>query len=634
MKRIVCFLLMICLLIPAAAFAEEHEYVGRMMVVNCKKNVSFRAGPGTGYERIDTIDYHTILENCWSGYGDYYYVEYYGTPGYVHKDYLEVYDGPYDYYYGEYYEVMQIVGAPEWTPLREMADVNAKQLAKLPNGAVVYNCTYYADDFTYVEYNGMEGYVLTEYITLGSENDSAPDLSVKYVTNCNEEVSLRAAPGSSSERLAWVPKNTAVQALDAENGYFYVCYEGTYGYISGDYLAYIGYTGDYIGDMVTVNCKLGTPLLAEPAPGFGWLEFIPEGTVLESCYEAHDGYYYAVYGDLYGYIYGDHLEVYFDNLLSEDMEYLGTKQVCEDEEWFALRAQPDWYSAVLKEVPAGSAVRNCYRYSDDFIYAEYEGQGGFIPAEYVIGGQADSQTESYESMRVVNCDAYVPMFSAPDDESFEVHRVPLGGIVTECERTDEFFFCCHGDMYGFIDGDFLEPIEGPYSDSDHILSNTRTTLNSLDVGFGVYLVSDTMGGDWSILQEKHHLENVLRGMPEEWWPLTMTLSDEQIIEIIGGNHLFLIIPSDEYASVTVGRLQLGADGFTGNVEEVLYESMTGEPFLLRCNVYDFAMDSEIWIVETDGDEYGWYPDVLPTGRIFHPQVEGAAYCDLTMYEQE
>ena len=57
--------------------------------------------------------------------------------------------------------------------------------------------------------------------------------------------------------------------------------------------------------------------------------------------------------------------------------------------------------------------------------------------------------------------------------------------------------------------------------------------------------------------------------------------------------------------------------------------MTGEPFLLRCNVYDFAMDSEIWIVETDGDEYGWYPDVMPdTGRIFQPQVAEPAYCDL------
>lgn len=571
MKRMISLLLLICLMIPAAAFAEEHEYIGRMMVVNCKKEVSLRAEPTQNSERLTWVAYHTVLENCWSGYGDYYYVEYDGMPGYIHSDYLEVYDGPDELYYSEYYEVMQVVGAPDWTPLREMADVNSKELAKLPNGAILTSCIYYADDYTYVEYNGLEGYVLTEYITLGSENVAEPDLSVKYVTNCNEEVSLRAKPTSASERLAWVPKGTAIEALDAKDGYFYVCYEGQYGYIFGDYLAYIGYTGSYIGEMVTVNCSQGVPMLAEPAPGFGWLELIPEGTVLESCYEAHDGYYFAVYGDLYGYVHGDYLKASAEDLPRED------------------------------------------------------------PAEV----PGDTERESYGSMRVVRCAAYASMYPEPDYETDEMNRAPLGAIVTDCERVnDEFFYCFYDGVYGYIDGYFLEAIEGPYSDADDILSNARTTLNSMGVGFGVYLISDSMGGEWSILQEKHHLQNVLNGVPEEWRPLMMTIPEEQIIEIIGGHHLFLIIPSDEDASVTVNKLLLGNDGFTGIAEEVLYESETGEPFLLRCNEYDFAMDSEILIAEADSDEYGWYPDVLPSGRIFAPQVEDAVYFDLTVYEGE
>ena len=162
MKKIVCLLLLICLMLPAVASAEEHEYIGRMMVVNCKREVSMRAEPTQNSERLMWVSYHTVLENCWSGYGDYYYVELDGISGYIHEDYLEVYDGPEEIYGGEFYEEMQIVGCPGWTPLREMADVNAKELAKIPNGAVVTHCVYYADDFTYVEYNGLEGYVLTE----------------------------------------------------------------------------------------------------------------------------------------------------------------------------------------------------------------------------------------------------------------------------------------------------------------------------------------------------------------------------------------------------------------------------------------------------------------------------------------
>lgn len=562
MKRIICLLLLICLVIPTSAFAEQHEYIGRMMVVNCKREVSLRAEPTQDSERLMWVSYHTVLENCRSGYGDYYYVELYDMSGYIHKDYLEVYDGPEEIYGGEFYEVMQVVGCPGWTPLREMADVNSKQIAKVPLGAVVYDCEYYADDFTYVNYNGMAGYVLTEYIALGDENIAEPDLSVKYVTNCNEEVSLRAEPTSKSERLAWVPKGTAIEALGAKDGYFYVCYEGEFGYIHGDYLANIGYLGTYLGELTVSEPAI---MYKEPDIDFGELMTIPEGAVVENCYTAHNGYIWVCYNDVYGYVFGTAFKACGDGLeeTEDEPEYIG-------------------------------------------------------------------------SMKVVNCEGtgFLYLWEEMGFDSDILAKVPLGMIVTDCMRMDEMHICgCYDGVYGYMDSYYLEKIEGPYSDSDDILNNVRTTLNSMGAGFGVYLVSDSMGGEWSILQEKHHLENVLRWMPEEWWPLTMAIPDERIIEIIGGKQLYLIIPSDEYASVTVDRLQLGVDGFTGNVEEVLYESETGEPFLLRCNEYDFAMDSEILIVEADGDEYGWYPDVMPDGRIFDPQVECPTYCDLTVYEE-
>ena len=561
MKRIICLLLLICLALPAAVLAEDYEYIGNMMVVNCKENVSLRAEPSKDSERLDLVPYHAILENCYSGYGGFYYVEYFGTSGYIHSDYLEVYNGDLAdaYAYPEFYEVMQIVGCPEWTPLREIADVNARQIAEVPLGAVMYDCLFYGDDFTYVNYNGMGGYVLTEYITLGDGNEVQPDLSVKYVTNCNEEVSLRAEPTNESERLAWVSKGTAIEALDAKDGYFYVCYEGQYGYIHGDYLAYIGYLGDYVGDMTVSDDAI---MYKEPDTEFGQIALIPAGTVVEDCYRAHNGYYWVCYNDVYGYVYGTDFKAYGDGLFSDGLEF-------------------------------------------------------------------------GESMKVVNCGGLAYLYEHIGYDPDIVTAVPLGGIVTDCILVEDgYFYCCYDGLYGYIDSYYLEPIEGPYSDSDDILNNIRTTLNSMGAGFGVYLVSDSMGGEWSIIQEMHHLLNVLRGMPREWWPLTLAIPEERIIEIIGGQQLYLIIPSDEQASVTVYKLKLGADGFTGIVDEVLYESTSGEPFLLRCNAYDFAMDSEICIVETNGDEYEWYPDVMPdTGRIFQPQVAEPVYMDLTVYEE-
>ena len=159
MKRIISLTIMLCLMLSASitARAEEISYIGDMMVTNCKKCVSLRAEPTTESERLAWIDYHTIVENCYSGYGEYCYVEWDGVSGYIHSQYLEVFEGDKEFYYAypEYYEVMQIVDCPDWTPLREMADVNADILAEIPIGAVVYNCLYYADDYTYVEYNGV-----------------------------------------------------------------------------------------------------------------------------------------------------------------------------------------------------------------------------------------------------------------------------------------------------------------------------------------------------------------------------------------------------------------------------------------------------------------------------------------------
>ena len=61
------------------------------------------------------------------------------------------------------------------------------------------------------------------------------------VANCEEWVSLRESPDNHSERLAKVPVNACVDVYRYEGNYAYCCFEGTYGYIIGDYLEEIRY---------------------------------------------------------------------------------------------------------------------------------------------------------------------------------------------------------------------------------------------------------------------------------------------------------------------------------------------------------------------------------------------------------
>ena len=82
----------------------------------------------------------------------------------------------------------------------------------------------------------------------------------------------------------------------------------------------------------------------------------------------------------------------------------------------------------------------------------------------------------------------------------------------------------------------------------------------------------------------------------------------------------------------MNRLQLGADGFTGIVEEELYHGESGEPILLRCNQYDAVTDCEITIVGSDGSFSKWYPCTNPNNGLVSADTIGSTCIDITDYE--
>lgn len=93
---------------------------------------------------------------------------------------------------------------------------------------------------------------------------------------------------------------------------------------------------------------------------------------------------------------------------------------------------------------------------------------------------------------------------------------------------------------------------------------------------GAVLVSSSMGGDWSLLEERRHLHAVLTGLGEDWYDVAMEVPDERVVDIRGGKQLYLILPMDADATVMVVY-------FSQDEEKLIYYSETGDPFLLRCN---------------------------------------------------
>lgn len=74
--------------------------------------------------------------------------------------------------------VMQVVNCQEWVSLRQEPDVNSARIDMVPLGTILQNCYDAGNDFYYVEYNGLSGYVHSDFLT--EIASSRGELSAEY----------------------------------------------------------------------------------------------------------------------------------------------------------------------------------------------------------------------------------------------------------------------------------------------------------------------------------------------------------------------------------------------------------------------------------------------------------------------
>ncbi len=118
-----------------------------------------------GYEFSDCMVYANAprvtafdieLENEMKNNNSYYDDEYYDDEYYEDGDYCD---------FGIYMGEMYVVNCESWISLREEMSTSSRRLAKVPYGAKVSNIYYWTDEFAFCTYNGMDGFVLTEYLS-------------------------------------------------------------------------------------------------------------------------------------------------------------------------------------------------------------------------------------------------------------------------------------------------------------------------------------------------------------------------------------------------------------------------------------------------------------------------------------
>ena len=227
----------------------------------------------------------------------------------------------YDYTgYDNLIGAMEVVNCTSWTSLRAYPDSHAARLAKVPVGAVVVNCYYQDDRFTYCEYNGISGYILNNclsfiYGPVGYEYREEDYLGNMQIVNCTSYASLRDYPSTSANLLMRVPLGELVTNVFYHDDRFSYCiYNGVEGYILNSNLSWIsggssasGYDPTWIGNAWIVNVGSWASLRELPDNGSFRLAKVPLGEMVTDCYYVNDRFACVTWNGLVGYILVDNL---------------------------------------------------------------------------------------------------------------------------------------------------------------------------------------------------------------------------------------------------------------------------------------------------------------------------------------
>lgn len=188
--------------------------------------------------------------------GDWYKVSFAGTEGYMSAEYLSV---------SAQAEADLGTGVPNTDGaslnLRSGPGTGFDKLADIPGDAVL-TLTGLDNGWYLTSYNGVSGYVSSDYVTLTGTSASLPSMTsaepaVQYgiLNTDGSSLNLRSGPGTEFDKVASIPGSAVLTITGASGGWYLTSYAGVSGYVSGEFIT-------LTDSMPAINSDLGSQLVA------------------------------------------------------------------------------------------------------------------------------------------------------------------------------------------------------------------------------------------------------------------------------------------------------------------------------------------------------------------------------------
>ena len=291
----------------------------------------------------------------------------------------------------------------------------------------------------------------------------AEAFSARQIAYCNEYVTLRESPSSSSRALDQVWLGEVVMASPYNSEFSYCCYNGRYGYIKSQYLS--SNVQPYSdGRFRVANCNSYISLRSMPSTSAPVLAKVPLGAEFDQiCYADGpynpDAFAYVRYNGQYGWV----LWRYLQYISASESQAFSARQIYNCNEYVTLRAEPNASSRALAQVWYGDVVM-ASPYNSEFSYCCFNGRYGYIKSQYL---SPNVQPYSDGRFRVANCNSYISLRSMPSTSASVLAKVPLGAEFEEICYADggydpnAFAYVRYNGQYGWVLWQYLEYISVP-----------------------------------------------------------------------------------------------------------------------------------------------------------------------------
>lgn len=286
----------------------------------------------------------------------------------------------------------QVTTPSGWLNMREIADLNARVLSQIPQYAWI---TVYSrgSTWSYATYNGVSGYVMTDFLTFGTKPVTPTPPTPPYtpgttarVTTARGSLNLRLTASTYAKVLLQIPQYATVAVHSRGTTWSLVTYAGVTGYVMNEFLTFAGESAPIIPPPPS-----GTPTTARVTTVSGSLNLRESGSLSARRLTTIPQYaYIQVYsrGSTWSYVYYNGVTGY---VMSQYLTFGATPpsggtgvtaRVTTASGSLNLREASYYGARILARIPQYAYVKVTSR-GADWCAVTYDGVSGYVMTSFL-----------------------------------------------------------------------------------------------------------------------------------------------------------------------------------------------------------------------------------------------------------